>query len=85
MYPIRDYLDRPLSSLPELRALGEQCAAAAATHVGASALGAASPLEPTADALEGLALPPTDARAAPRVSSATLSTWVRVSGTMVTP
>ena len=54
MYPIRDYLDRPLSSLPELRALGEQCNAAAATHVGASALGAASPLEPTADALEGL-------------------------------
>ena len=41
MYPIRDYLDRPLSSLPELRALGEQCNAAAATHVGASALGAA--------------------------------------------
>ena len=60
MYPIRDYLDRPLSSLPELRALGEQCNAAAATHVGASALGAASPLEPTADALEGLSLPPTD-------------------------
>ena len=60
MYPIRDYLDRPLSSLPELRALGEQCDAAAATHVGASALGAASPLEPTADALEGLSLPPTD-------------------------
>lgn len=53
MYPIRDYLDRPLSSLPELRALGEQCEAAAAMHVGASALGAASPLEPTADALEG--------------------------------
>ena len=60
MYRIRDYLDRPLSSLPELRALGEQCDAAAATHVGASALGAASPLEPTADALEGLSLPPTD-------------------------
>ena len=36
MYPIRDYLDRPLSSLPELRALGEQCEAAAATHVGHS-------------------------------------------------
>ena len=36
MYPIRDYLDRPLSSLPELRALGEQCEAAAAMHVGAS-------------------------------------------------